>query len=136
MKPKKININESHYDTGHFFDYEQYQKIVKEQPEPMLPNFGELKFEFYQFGFKNGVRVFLFKEQNEADDFVTYMNFETDCLMCGHIDNCIDIHIKESVKRSGVEFKQLCEQLSEDKKHCVIYCPFKVDSIKNNDALV
>lgn len=133
---KKENINESHYDTGHFFDYEQYQDILQTQPEPMLPNFGDLKFEFYQFGFQNGVRVFLFKEQNEAEDFVSYMNFEAECIMCDHIENSVDLYIKESIKRSSFEFKQLCEQLSEDKKHCVIYCPFQVESIKNNPALL
>lgn len=129
------NINESHYDRGFFFDYEQYQKILDDQPEPMLPNYGELKFEFYQFGFQNGVRVFLFQEKEMAVDFVTYMNFQENCIMCDHIDNSIDRVLKESIKRNINDFTDLCKQLASDKEYCVIYCPFELNMMKKNPYL-
>lgn len=124
------NINESHYDKEYFFDYSHYKELLKSQPEPMLPNYGEHKFEFYQFGFQNGVSVFLFEDKEDSIDFVSYMNFETNCIMCDHIDNSMDRVLKESVKRNTLEFTQLCEQLANDKKYCVIYCPFKLDMQK------
>ena len=131
----KENINESHYDIEHFFDYEQYQKLLKEQPEPMLPYFGDLKFEFYQFGFQNGVRVFLFQEKKMAQDFVTYMNFEENCIMCDHINNSIDRILQETMKRNSNDFIDLCKQLSDNKEFCVIYCPFKLNMMKGNPYL-
>ena len=129
---KEEELNEKHYDTDYFFDYNQYQDLVKQQPEPMLPNFGEHCFEFYQFGFQNGVSVFLFESKEESEDFVNYMSFNSELIHCGLVSDCTDRVLTESIKRNTNEFTQLCEQLDDNKPYSVIYSPFKLPMTKDN----
>jgi hypothetical protein len=114
------------YDKEYFFNFDDYIKAEKNQPIPLV-SYGEIKFDFYEMIFKNGVRVFLLGSMKELKAFYNYCGYKSDRVpFYGAVSDIIERVSFETLKRTPRDFIELCEQSADDKKYGMLYVPFKL----------
>ena len=114
------------YDREYFFSFEDYEKAERNLPI-QLTNYNEVKFDFYEMRFKNGVRIFLLKDMKELKKFKEYCDYPKSRVpFYGAVSDIIDRVSFEALKRTSQDFIDLCEQSAEDKKYGLMYVPFKL----------
>lgn len=121
----------SAYNKEYFYSFDDYEKMQKNQPIP-LSSWNDVKFDFYEMRFGNGVVVYLLNSLKEAIEFKAYCSFPNDKVpFIGEIKDMINRIVFESIKRTSNDFIQLCEQLAENREYCFIYVPFKLSWQEN-----
>jgi len=116
----------SAYDKEYFYDFDAYKKIEQQQPVPMNIDYGNHSFNFYEIGFKNGCKAYLFDTTNEATRFVQYFNINNEFVKyLGKTEEIYERVINETIKR-GVDFIEECNRLSDDREILLFVAPFKL----------
>ena len=122
----------SGYDKEYFYDFDNYKKIEENQPVPMNLDYGKHSFDFYEIGFQNGCKAYLFNDINEASSFVEYFNINHDFVkFLGKTNEIYERVINESIKRS-TDFIDECNRLSDDREFLLFVAPFKLSYEKEN----
>jgi hypothetical protein len=121
----------SAYDKEYFYSFDDYERLTKNQPIP-LSSWNDIKFDFYELRFGNGVVVYLLNTMKEASDFKAYCQFPVDKVpYIGTIKDIENRIIFESINRNTKDFNDLCEQLAEGRTHCFLFVPFKLSWQEN-----
>ena len=121
------------YDSEYFFNYDDFKKLEQEAPVGMS-NWGDHKFDFFEIGFQNGVKAYLFNSVSEGENFINYCNITTESVKyLGKLEDVNDRMLKEGVKR-GDDFIEECKRLS-DKDFLLFIVPFKLSWEKTYDDL-
>ena len=118
----------SKYDREYFFSFDDYKKINQNQPIP-LKIWRDVKFDFYEMRFENGVSIFLLNTLQEAYDFKAYCSFTIGIVpFIGLISDINDRVVSDTIGRSTKDLIDLCEQLS-DKKFGFLYSPTDITRV-------
>jgi hypothetical protein len=119
------------YDKEYFYNYDAYKKAEQSMPVGMT-SYGSKKFDFYEIGFQNGCKAFLFNSIDEAKSFMEFCNF-TDGFVkhLGRTNDILERVINESIKRS-TDFIEECNRLSDDREYLLFVAPFQLSYEKEN----
>ena len=120
------------YDKEYFYDFDAYKKMEESQPIPMNLDYGNHSFDFYEIGFKNGCKAYLFDTTNEAQRFVQYFNIQKEFVKyLGKTNEIYERVINETIKRS-TDFIDECNRLSDDREFLLFVAPFQLSYEKEN----
>ncbi len=121
----------SAYDKEYFYSFNDYQNIMKNQPVA-LSSWGDVKFDFYEMRFGNGVVVYLLNTLKETSAFKAYCSLPADKVpYIGSVKEIEDRIIFEAINRNNKDFNSLCTELAEGKEFCFLYVPFDFSWQKN-----
>ena len=112
------------YDIEYFYSFDDYEKMVREQPIGMT-SYGTYNFNFYEMLFANGVKIYLFNSAKETKQFYTYCKFPSDKVpFMGKIEDINNRTIVEATNRNYDDFQSLCKELAETREYMMIFVPF------------
>jgi hypothetical protein len=121
----------STYDKEYFYDFDAYKKAEQSMPVGMT-SYGSQKFDFYEIGFKNGCKAYLFDSLDEAHSFVDYCQISHSFVKyVGKTNEIYERVINESIKRS-TDFIDECNRLSDDREYLLFVAPFQLSYEKEN----
>lgn len=114
------------YDKEYFYSFDDYEKMLKNQPIG-LSSYNDIKFDFYEMRFANGAVVYLLNSMKEASDFRKYCQFSSENVpYIGTIKDIENRIVFEALRRNTTDFNSLCEQLAEGRTYCFLFVPFKM----------